>query len=201
MKILSRPDDFMLYGKMGVDFFSTSELFYPNMKIGRRLIRAKPSFYMISDNRNVSLGIVDCSLYTHRIALKDDYHKKRMDMLAYTPVEFNYLETLAKTFIIPARQNQFIQENIFNNAPVRRIAIAMNTNSAFTGFYTENPFWYQQFELRQIRIFRGGQPMVDFDAADDCRLYVTTMKAMNFQDDIPQLQLIISKTTMYYCLI
>ena len=74
-----------------------------------------------------------------------------------------------------------------NNAPVRRIAIAMNKNSAFTGSYTENPFWYQQFELRKIRILRGGQPIVDFDAADNCRLYVTTMKAMNFQDDIPSI--------------
>ena len=108
-------------------------------------------------------------------------------MLAYTPVEFNYLETLAKTFIIPARQNQFIRGNIFNTAPVRRIAIAMNTNSAFTGSFTENPFWYQHFDLRQIRILRGGQPIVDFDAADNCRLYVTTMKAMNFQDDIPSI--------------
>ena len=107
-----------------------------------------------------------------------------MDMLAYTPVEFNYLETLAKTFIIPARQNQFIQENVFNIAPVRRIAITMNTNSAFTGSYTENPFWYQQFDLRQIRIIRGGQPIVDFGTADNCRLYLTTKKAMNFQDDI-----------------
>ena len=148
MKMLSRPDGFMLYGKLGVDFFSTSELLYPNMKISLRLIRARPNFYMISDNPNVSLGIVDCSLYTRRIALKDDYHKKRKDMLAYNPVEFNYLETLAMIFVIPARQNQFIQDNIFNNAPVRRIAIAMNTNSAFTGSYTENPFWYQQFDLR-----------------------------------------------------
>ena len=187
MKLLSRPDGFMLYGKLGIDFFSTSELLYPNMKIRLRLIRARPNFYMISDNPNVSLGIVDCSLYTRRIALKDDYHKKRMDMLAYAPVEYNYLETLAKTFIIPARQSQFIQENIFNNAPIRRIAIAMNTNSAFTGSFTENPFWYQQFDLRQIRILRGGQPIVDFDTADNCRLYVTTMKAMNFQDDIPSI--------------
>ena len=184
MKMFSRPDGFMLYGKLGVDFFSTSELLYPNMKLGLRLIRARPNFYMISDNRNVSLGIVDCSLYTRRIALKDDYHKKRMDMLAYTPLEFNYLETLAKTLIITARQNHFIQENIFNNAPVRRIAIAMNTNSAFTGSYIENPFWYQQFELRQIRILTGGQSIVDFDAADNCRLYVTIMKAMIFQRDI-----------------
>ena len=102
-------------------------------------------------------------------------------------MESNYLETLAKTFIIPARQKQFIQENIFNNAPVCRIAIAMNTNSALTGSYTENPFWYQQFDLRQIRILSGGPPFVDFDAADNCSPSVTTIKAMNFQDDIPSI--------------
>ena len=60
---------------------------------------------MIRDNPNVILGFVDCSLHTRRIALKDDYQKKRMDTLAYTRVEFKYLETLAKAFIIPARQN------------------------------------------------------------------------------------------------
>ena len=89
MKLLSGPDGFMLYGKLGMDFFSTSDLLYPNMKIRLRLLRARPNFYMIGDNPNVSLGIVDCSLYTHRIALKDDYHEKRMDMLAYAPVEYN----------------------------------------------------------------------------------------------------------------
>ena len=77
----------MLYGNLGIDIFSTSDMLYPNMKISLRLIRARPTFYMISDNPNVSLTIVDCSLYTRRIALKDDYHNKRMDMLAYAPVE------------------------------------------------------------------------------------------------------------------
>ena len=187
MKLLSRPDGLIMYGKLGIDFFSTSELLHPNMKIRLRLIRAGPSFSMISDNPNVSLGIVDCSLYTRRIALKDDYHKKRMDMLAYAPVEYSYWETLAKTSIIPARQKQFIQGNIFNNAPIRRIAIAMNTISTFIGSFTEIPFWCQQFDLRQIKILRGGQPIVDFDTADNCCLYVTTMKAMNFQDDIPSI--------------
>ena len=157
------------------------------MKIKLRLIRARPNFYMIGDKPNVSLGIVDCALYTRRIALRDDYHNKRMDMLAYTPVELNNLETLARNFIIPARQNQFFQENIFNNAPVKRIAIAMNTNSAFTGSFTENPFWYQQFELIPIRVLREGLPIVDFDVSDNCRLYVTTMRARNFQDDIPSI--------------
>ena len=144
----------MLYGKLGTDFFSTSELLFPNMKIRPRPFRAIPNYYMIGDNPNVGLGIVDCFLYTRRIALKEDHHEKRMDRLAYAPVGYNYLETLAKTFIIPARQNEFFQKNIFNNAPIRRVAIAMNTNSAFTGSFTENPLWYQQFDLRQIRILR-----------------------------------------------
>ena len=59
--MLSRPDSFMLYGKMGFDFISTSELLYPNMKIRLRLTRARPNFHMISVNPNVSLGIVDGS--------------------------------------------------------------------------------------------------------------------------------------------
>ena len=180
MKMLSRPDSFMLYVNVVVDLFSTSEMLYRNMKSRLRLIRARPNFYKISDNPNISLGIVDCSLHTRRTAPKEDYHQKRVDMLAYIPVEFNYLETLAKTFIIPVRRNQFIQENIINNAPVRRIAVTMNTNSAFTGFYTENTLWSQQFALRQIRMLRRGQLIVGFDTAVNCRLYVTTMKALNF---------------------
>ena len=86
---------------------------------------------------------------------------------------------------------------IYNTKEVKKEhkeeAIAMNTKSAFTGSYTENPFWYQQFDLRQIRILRGGQPNVDYDAADNCRLYVTTMKAMNFEDDIPSIPIDNSK--------
>ena len=94
---------------------------------------------MFSDNPNVSVGFSDRSLYSQRIVLKNYYHLK-MGMLLCTPMKLIYLETPAKTFVIPARQKKFIQENYFNNAPIRRTAFAMNTNSAFKGPYTENPF-------------------------------------------------------------
>ena len=153
---------------------------------------------MISDNPNVSLRIADCSLYTRRNALNEDYHEKGMNNIAFIPVDFHYLETLVMTFSIPVRQNQFLQENIHNNAPIRRIAVAMTTNCAFTGSYSESPIWYQQFDLRQFRKLRGGQPIVDFGAADNCRLHVTTMKAMSFQDDIPLIPIVKS---IYHCLL
>ena len=97
-----------LYRKLRVDFFSPFELLYPNLKIRRRIFTARPNFYKVSDNPNVCLGFVDCSLYIRHIVLKDDCQKKRMDELAYTPVEYNYMETLAKIFIfLPDKNSSF----------------------------------------------------------------------------------------------
>ena len=104
-----------------------------------------------------------------------------------------------KTFIIPAGQNQFIQENIFSSAPVRQDTVAMNTTSAFSGSNAENALWYQHFVLRQIRALWGGQSIVDFVVADNWRPYVTTMKSMNFQDDIHSIP--IDKFKDYYVLV
>ena len=63
----------------------------------------------------------------------------------------------------------------------------MNTNSAFTGHFQENPFHYQKFGLRELRIVRGSRAIVSVDTTNDCRAYVTTMKAMNFNEEIPAL--------------
>ena len=58
---------------------------------------------------------------------------------------------------------------------------------------------YQYFDLRQIRRLKVGQPIVDFDAADNCCAHFTTMKAMNVQYDIPSNP--IDKFKDYYVLI
>ena len=42
--------------------------------------------------------------------------------------------------------------------------------------------------MRDIRILRGGQPIGQHDTTDNCRWYVTTMKPMNFHDNIPSIQ-------------
>ena len=100
-------------------------------------------------------------------------------MLAETPVEFNLLEIPAKTLIFSAKINQFLQENIFHNFPVRRIADAMNTTSAFTKTYTEDPFWYQQVYPRQKIKLRCSQPIVDLNSAKNFRPCVTETERKN----------------------
>ena len=178
---------FSLYGRLAIDLFTCEKLLLPNTKVRIKLIRARPNFYMLSDNPNVSLKIVDCSLFTRRILVAEPNHQYLQWNLEREPAQYNYMETIARTFIIPSRQNQFIQENIFNNAPIRRVAVAMNTNSAVAGSFYENRFNYQQFHLRELRIIRGGRAIISLDTTSPCRPYVTTMKAMQFNKDFPAL--------------
>ena len=178
---------FSLYGRLAIDLFTCEKLLLPKTKVRIKLIRARPNFYMLSDNPNVSLKIVDCSLFTRTILVAEPNHQYLQWNLEREPAHYIYMETLARTFFIPSRQNQFIQENVFNNAPIRRIAVAMNTISAVAGSFLKNPFNYRQFHLRERRIIRGGRAILSLDTTSPCRHYVTTMKAMQFNEDFPAL--------------
>ena len=56
-------------------------------------------------------------------------------MLAYTPVDFYYVENLAKASIFLARQNKCIHEKCFNKNPVRHVPVALNKNLQFAGSF------------------------------------------------------------------
>ena len=142
---------------------------------------------MLSDNPRVSLKKVDCSLFTRRVLIAETNHQYLQWNLKREPTQYNFKETIARPFIIPSRQNQFIHENIINNAPIRRIAVAMNKNSAVAGSFHERFFSYQQFHLEELRIVQGGRANVSIDTTSPCRHYVTTMKAMQFNKNFPAL--------------
>ena len=148
---------------------------------------------MNSDNLNVCPGFFECSLSTLRFILKDDYHKKRMNMLVYNPVEYNYLETLAKFFIIPVKNIILSRKKFWKLLQIvalplqwiqtlhsldRLLKIHSSISTSISG---------------KLEYSRGGQPIVDYDAADNCRFYVSKIKAMSFQDNIPSIPIDNSK--------
>ena len=57
---------FSIYGRLAIDLFTCEKLILPKTKNRIKLIRARPNFHMLSDNPNVSLKIVDCSLFTKK---------------------------------------------------------------------------------------------------------------------------------------
>ena len=162
---------FSLYVRLAIDLFTCEKLLLSKTKVRIKLTRARPNFYMLSDNPNFSLKIADFSLFTRKILVAEPNHQYLQWNLEREPAHYNYIETIARTFITPSRQNQFIQENVFNNAPIRRIAVAMNTNSAVAGSFHKNSSNYQEFHLRELRNIGGGRAIISLDTTS-CKKFM-----------------------------
>ena len=51
---------FSLYGRLDIELLTFEKFLLPKTNVRIKLIRARANFYMMSDNSNVSLKIVDC---------------------------------------------------------------------------------------------------------------------------------------------
>ena len=88
-------------------YFSFFELLHLIMKIRSQLIKARPSFYVISENTTGVFELLTVR-FTHHVLLSGMLLTKKMDMLACTPLEFIYFEDSPNTFVFVFRQNQLL---------------------------------------------------------------------------------------------
>ena len=64
----------------------------PQTKVGIKLIRAIANFWMLSDNSNFSLKIVDFSLFKRKIIAADSNHQYLQWNLEREHAHYNYVE-------------------------------------------------------------------------------------------------------------
>ena len=102
---------FSLSGELAIDRFTYEKLLLPNTKVRIKPILARPNFYMLSDNPNVSPKNVDCSLFTRRILIAEPNHQYLQGNLEREPAQYNYMETIARNFIAskPIHTKKYIQ--------------------------------------------------------------------------------------------
>ena len=100
-KSLGTGINFSLYGRLAIDLFTCKKLLLPNTKVRIKITRARPYFYMLSDNPNVSLKIVENSLFTRRLLVAEFNPQYLQWKLEREPAQYSYMETIARTFIIP----------------------------------------------------------------------------------------------------
>lgn len=181
--------EIIMYGRLAIDAFTTNTYLRPGVKVRVKFTRSRSNFYFITDQPQYKLKFNHASLFTRNVTATDDELNRVMKQLEKEPARYNFFECDAKSWIIPTGQNRIVLENVFNNAPIRRLAIAMGTNAAIAGESRLNPFHYQKFGLREIRISRGGQMIVQVDTSNVVRCYDMTMESMTFNDDPPDMPL------------
>jgi hypothetical protein len=186
-----KSENLHLYGRLAADVFRCPNLLVPNTHVRINMVKAPATFALITDdtgpNKNYRIKFRRASLHCRLMTVTEDVHRGISGALSKTPARYMFPEQRTKTFIIPPNQNQFIRENVFNNEPIRRLVLAMNTNEAFSGTLETNPFHYQNFGLREIRISRGGQPLFYTNTTNDVRTYFNTLSSLDFDQDGPSI--------------
>lgn len=177
------------FGKLAIDVFTCDKYLLPGVKVNVRLSRSDTNFVVIRDEdhpTNVYPVITDIKLFVRKVAVHESTIRHIEATLSKDVATYNFSEVLPKYFSIASGLNQFKVENIFNNAPIRRLVLAMNTSAAFRGSNLgTNPFHYQKFGLERIKLVRGTQVVVDLDTTDNTEAFVTTIRALKFDEDGP----------------
>ena len=99
-----------------------------------------------------------------------------------TPAIYNYIEVLPRTYLATTGVQSWRQEEVFAKEPVRRMILAMSSNTVYLGTNRTNPFHYQKFQLSEIIVYRNGLPIAGtpVSTTDNKRLYYNTLEALDF---------------------
>ena len=130
-------------------------------------------FVTISDDaaKNYKLKIIEANLHARKMTLNDDEVPAIDKPLLSSPASYPYLETIAKTFLVPTGSQSWKQEDVFSREPIQRFAICIKTNEAFN---------LEQICINQIGLPAADNPINTFDGK---RLYFNTMSYLAYTDN------------------
>ena len=103
--------------------------------------------------------------------------------LLKTPAVFKYFEVLPRTFLATTGVQSWRQEVVFGK--VRRMILAMSSNTAYMGTNRTKPFHYQKFQLNEIIVYQNGLPLAGtpVSTTDNKRIYYNTLEILDFVFD------------------
>ena len=99
-----------------------------------------------------------------------------------TPAIYNYIEVLPRNFFATTGVQSWRQEDVFAKEPVRRMILAMSSNTAYLRTNRTNPFYYQKNSAKEIIVYRNGLPIAGtpVSTTDNKRMYYNTLEALDF---------------------
>ena len=172
------------YGKVAVDVFSCDKQLINGVSLRISFLRAQDDFVTISEDqaKRYKVQITEANLYVRKMVVNDNVVSAIERTLLKSPAMYRYNEVIAKTFLASNGQMSWKHEDVFMKEPIRRLAIAMNTNAAFVGNRVQNPFWYQKFDLSEITIYRNGLPIAGTPTStiDDKRVYFSSLGSLAY---------------------
>ena len=141
-RIVSASSGFRLIGKTACDFLSFDEHLISRVTIRLSLRQSALDFVIMSEHRDkhYRVEIIEANLYVRKMTVTDFVLSSIDKTLLKTPAIYNNIEVLPRTFLATTGVPSWRQEDVFAKEPVRRMILAMSSNTAYLGTNRTNPF-------------------------------------------------------------
>lgn len=172
-----------LMGKLHTDLFMQERYLLSEVHLRIRLLRNKDAFCLMGPaNGQFKVKIRDCRVHIRKPKLSSSAYLSHEKALAIGSANYPIRRVVCKTFTVSAGNRNFTHENVFQGQLPTRLVLGMVDNDAFNGVYNKNPFNFQHYNLKSIKVYLDGQdqnvrPIVT-DFSDDNPQYITAYQSL-----------------------
>lgn len=180
--------EYEMSGRLHSDMFHQTRLLPSYCAVRLKLVRTKPSFSLQSKDGGFKVEITDAKLMVKRITVHPDRlltieHQLAGPYGATYPIK----QVDVKTFTIPQGVSSWNQTLYMGKLP-SRLFLAMVKNTALNGAFTENPFNFQHFKTKCIKLHVNNHLIernTDYEKGQYLQSYLALGDALNkmFRND------------------
>lgn len=176
-----------LHGRIFCDLFMQERLMLDGVPIKIKLQRSKDAFSLMSSNdqanRLYKIKIVGCKLIVRKVRLNPSVYIAHMKTLETGNAKFPIRRVVCKSNTIPLGALNTTMETLFTGQLPSRIILGLVRNDAYNGSYGHNPFNFEHFNVKEVKIIKDGQSqivkpiMVDFTVGQYMDGYLSLFRA------------------------
>lgn len=187
-ELTNKGKTFELCGGLHLDMCFQDKLLPNGIGIKIRMIRNKPSFYLMADadaNKALRIKLEKVVLYVRRVTLSPACLLAQARVNLKAPMKYPYSRVVCRLFALPAGFNSGNIDNAVLGMMPRRLIIGMVKNTASNGSFKENPFNFHHYDLNYLCAHLDGEQFPskafqpDYDKKLFSRSYMSLFTGLN----------------------
>ena len=154
----ARSSTVEMMGRIHSDIFLQDKYLPNDVSVHLRLVRNKDAFCLTAAaDAKFKVNIVTCKLFVRKVRLSPSVALAHAKAFLAGNAKYPLRRVVCKTFTVPTGQLSFSQEKVFTGQIPTRLVLGCVGNQAYNGAYNLNPFNFQNYNLRNVKIFVDGQ--------------------------------------------
>lgn len=158
---------FEMVGALRLDFFNQPKYLIPGINVNLRFTRKSNSGFSLKtyNSSKPNVLIEQAVLYVRRVRCNPAVQLGHTIGLMSSNAIYPITQTKVITYSIPTGSMSYYKENIFSSLQLPKlVVIGFVKAKAFSGDYSNDPFYFDHFNIQMLTLLRDGQPIPYRDA-------------------------------------